>query len=412
MEINNNLTIYDILEKFDDEEIDRYLTKTKIDLIKTHDGRVLYTCNLFDTSVKKYNLRYQVKGLILDELDNSIISVSTQPHSYINNVNINQVKDLYEKDMYSIILAKDGTTITIYNFDGTYYMSTGRSNDITNYYWNGDKTFGELFYESCQSNPEFVKDVDLTLTNSGYINWNIPENYCITLGFKHNDIHRHNENSNDVWLIRSYNRKTKTEDLHQNLENLKSNEFVNKEISWSELISKCSREQILDQGENFYGYILQSNNKEIPLYLQKVFIPSTLYKTLQHFFYSFNKNVNDVLTHENRYTYSIFRNILLNNNNFIQLLYQIDPNYNIEVNKYTKFITELTSKISNRFTDEDSYKDSIFNEFITDTVQKIKKDEHDFNIEEQESYRIINDYVKNVKNAFTLCNLYLKTNKK
>ena len=410
MDLKIDTDFNDILSNCSSEQLDKYLNLAKIDLVKTHDGRVLYTTNLFDTSTLKYKIRYQTKGLILDELDNSIISIAAQPHSYYNNINKSILKKLYEEDNYSLVKARDGTTITIYNFDSTYYMSTGRSSDITNYYWNEDKTFAEMFYESAQTNPQFMKDTDLILTDTGYIKWNIPQHYCVTIGFRHHNIHRNRSDNDSVWFIYSYNKNTKKEEIPSNLSCLIANEYENEKIKWPELIEKCNRSQLVDQKENFYGYILTAKNTNIPIHLQKVFIPSILYQTLQHFFYSFNKNNDDILTHKNRYIYSIFRNILLNNNNFLTLLYQLDPNYQLDVMKYNNFINTIIPKISLRFQDSDSNTDNEYSDFIMLIHDRIKKDEHDFNINDSIAYKVISDYIRNISNSSVLCDLYLKNN--
>ena len=413
MKIFIDTDFYDILKICKDlEELQEYLSPAKIDIIKTHDGRVLFTTNMFDTSVKRYKIRYQSRGLILDELDNTILSIPSKCHSHYNNIIKNDIKKLYDTNRYSVVKARDGTTITIYNFNGTYHISTGRSSDITHYYWNGNKTFAQMFYESAQSNSDFIKSTNLCLTDTGNIKWNIPPNYCVTLGFRHQNIHQNKNDPNNVWLIRCYD-KDKHEDIkHPNLSSLVENEYEEEDLTWQKLIQKCNRPQKTDQYENFYGYILVAKphltDPPISIDLERVFIPSTLYQTLQHFFYSFHKNLADSLDHQNRYIYSIFRNILLSNQNFLKLLYELDLSYEVKVQKYENFINMVATKVCSRFQDLESNKDNIYDEFITEIMNKLKKDENDLDINDPNSYKLINDYVRNSHNAKALTDIYLK----
>lgn len=408
-DLSINTDFFDVLEEKMNDELENYLTKAKIDTITTHDGRTLFYSNLHDTSIKKYKIRYQIKNLIIDSLDKSILCMSTPVHSYYEYINKNELRSFYEKNKYSIIKTYDGTTVTIYNFNGTFYISSGRSTDISNFYWNGSKTFAQMFYESANTNKQFVKDVNLTITDSGNIKWNIPPEYCITLGFRHNDIHPNICDNNNIWFIQSYNRKNKKIEEHENLKNLDRNE-IETSMKWDNLIAKCNRTQKKDQREKFYGYILTSNDISIPIHLQRVFIPSTLYKTLQYFFYSFSKNEEDKLNHNIRYTYSIIRNILLNNQDFLELLIELNPSYKKEIDQYNSFIEDICKKISLRFIDLDSNKESIYDEFITKIYNEIIIDEKDFNSNTIYGFKLITDYVKNPKNSYCISNLIIKNN--
>ena len=53
-------------------------------------------------------------------------------------------------------------------------------------------------------------------------------------------------------------------------------------------------------------------------------------------------------------------------------------------------------------------KDNIYDEFITEIVNKLKKDENDLDINDPNSHKLINDYVRNSHNAKALTDIYLK----
>ena len=53
---------------------------------------------------------------------------------------------------------------------------------------------------------------------------------------------------------------------------------------------------------------------------KKIFIPSSFYKLLMHFFYKSVGITDEQITHETRYQFNIFYNILNYNNDYINLL--------------------------------------------------------------------------------------------
>ena len=382
MDVNSDF--YVLLNTCSDDELVNILNKTNIRTVKTHDGRILFCVNLFDNSVKKYKLRYQCKGLIIDSLDKSIISMPGSCHTYYHEIYKNKIKELYENDVYDVIKARDGTTVTIYNFEGIFYMATSRSHNVSNYYWNGEKNFAEMFYESLQSNTDFTKESEIHITNTGNIKWNIPSKYCVTLGFRHDNIHKNSNDKNSVWFIRCYNRETGTDEDLPIFDKMSKNEIM-PSMSWENVIKRCNNNQHIDMKENFYGCILikKKSSKDIPIHLEKVFIPSLLYKTLKLFFYTFNKNNESDINHKNRYMYSIFYNIISENDDYISVLTQLNSSYEIDVKNYNLFLNKIIIKVSNRFTDVNIDKGDLFYKFVEDIYTKILKDESDFNINEK-----------------------------
>uniref|UniRef100_A0A6C0LI60 Uncharacterized protein n=1 Tax=viral metagenome TaxID=1070528 RepID=A0A6C0LI60_9ZZZZ len=396
--------------EYDADDLSKLLECAKIKIIKSDDGRSLFTTDLHDTSVKHYKVRYQSRGMILDELEHKVLSFPGGSHSYFSNIKKETFKDLYNDDKYDIIEARDGTNITLYNFEGILCMGTGRSVDITNYYWSSKKTFAEMFYESAQTNKKFVEDTKLSLKDRS-LRWNIPDNYCVTIGFRHHDIHQNLSDPMDIWLVKCIDKNTKTEIDIEQLANLKENKKVIDKIDYNDIIKKCNRSMYEDQEENFYGYIFHYNGSEnIPIEFQKVFIPSILYKTLQHFFYSFNKNNEDNLTHHNRYIYSIFRNILYNNTSELNLLYKLNPKYKNFVRDYNSFIDRICSFTSVRIRDNNYGNDEIEIQitFVDSIIQNIKDNDNDVLTDAVATTKLINDYIRNPNNTKVLVDIYLK----
>ena len=408
--INPDTDFGEVLSKCADyDELQQTLEPLNIEVSQTDDARVQFHVNLFDTSVKRHKIHYQCKGIILDELEHVMLSIPGITHSYYDNIEKKKLRELYEQDNYKLIKANDGTNITLYNFNGTTCMATGKSCDISNYYWEGDQTFAEMFYESAKRYPEFIQATELRINDSGTVSWNVPENYCVTFGFRHHNIHKNANDVNDIWLIRCIDRLIGTDIIPpSSLQTLPGNVFVENLPSFDDLVEKCNRDQFVDQEENFYGYILTGINPNTPFDLQRVFIPSTLYRTLQYFFYSFNKNKDDQLTHNNRYLYSIFRNILLNNKDYLKLLCKLDSTYVDKLQRYNIFIDMMATKIWTRFQNDEYANDDIAVEFMDMIIQQVKQEETDIIPDDPNTGKIINDFVRSHHNAKTLVDLYIK----
>ena len=227
--INSNHDFDTLLEKAD---------KEKIEIIKTDDCRLFFKVNILDTSIKKTKFRYYSKGMVLDELENKLLSIPSLPLNYYEHVNKTSFNELYINNNYDIIYAKNGTSVTLYDFNGTINMSTGKSYNISNYYWSGDKTFSQMFYESAQTNQEFVTNTKLNLSDNGHINWNIPENYCVTFGFSHTNIHKCIE-KNDIWLIRCIDRDSKEDVELESLKCLIKNTYISEKLSLTDIIKNA-----------------------------------------------------------------------------------------------------------------------------------------------------------------------------
>lgn len=408
--INPDTDFNEVLANCKDyDELQQTLEPLHIEVTQTDDARVQFRVNQFDTSIKRHKISYQCKGVILDELEHTFLSIPGNSHSYYDHINKKLLKELYDNKKYKLIKANDGTNVTLYHFNGSTCMATAKSHDVSNYFWEGDDTFAQMFYESAKTYPQFIEATQLRLTEAGTVSWNIPENYCVTFGFRHHSIHKNTNDSNDIWLIRCVDRTTGFDvPFPESLLHVPDNKLVEELPTFDDLVSRCTRDQFIDQEENFYGYIFISMDPTIQFDLQRVFIPSTLYRTLQHFFYSFNKNKTDQLTHKNRYLYSIFRNILLNNKDYLKLLCKLDKSYSNKIQRYNLFIDMISTKTWTRLQDESYAEDDVAKDFMDDIINQIKQEENDLVSEDDTTSKLINDYVRNFNNAKALVDLYIK----
>ena len=399
-----------LLTTFDMEELIKLLKPAGIKVNQCTDGRVHFSVNLFDTSIKPYRVRYQCKGMVIDPIDNKFLSIPSIPFRYISTVKEADVKEFFDNKLYEVVAAYDGTNLTIYNFNGETYASTSKSPDVSNYFWQGEKTFSQMLFEvSTKVNSEFVTATEMKVNNNGSLAWNIPEQYCVTLGFRHHNIHPDTTDPEDVWLIRCVNRNTMLDEDLAALQSLKRNKIVtNKFDSYSQLIQHADRDITLNHNDKLYGYILQSKDISKTQALSYIFIPSSLYKLYQHFFYSIERSKNDELKHHNRYIYSLFRNVLSDNNNYLRVLGRILPKYDEEIKEINVFLDNITTKILSRFYDITVFSNSDSTLFMDEIIADLRKNESDLDIKSIEATKLIGDYIRSPENTYKLTEIYLK----
>ena len=131
-----------------------------------------------------------------------------------------------------------------------------------------------------------------------------------------------------------------------------------------------------------------------------------MYRTLQYFFYSFSKKVEDKLTHNNRYSYSILKNILSNNCDYINLLLKLQPEYSDKVSEYNKFISNIINRCFLRFNDSTYGHTTNYAKFINRIVDTLKKNEPDLKNNNEVITKLLNDYVKDANNTKELLDIY------
>ena len=69
------------------------------------------------------------------------------------------------------------------------------------------------------------------------------------------------------------------------------------------LIQHANRDIVLNHNDKLYGYILKSKNPAETKELSHIFVPSSLYRLYQHFFYAVERCKDDDISHNNRYIY-------------------------------------------------------------------------------------------------------------
>jgi hypothetical protein len=404
-ELTPNTDFFQLLNIYDVDDLQDILSSIGVKINKCQDGRVHFEVNLFDTSHKPHRVRYQARGLVIDSLEKKFLSIPPYPAKYIDTIKLDDVRKAFNEKQYNVIEAYDGTNITIYQFNGETYASSAKSPDISNYYWQGNETFSEMIFGvATKTNPEFIKDSGLKLSNEGNLSWNIPDEYCVTLGFRHHNIHPDKSDPEAVWLVRCVNRDTLLDEELPQLASLKRNKVVSEVGTFDELLATADRDITINHKEKLYGYILRPKNH----IGEQVFIPSSLYKLYQHFFYSVERNKDDEIKHHNRYIYSICRNLLSNNNNYLKVLCKLIPEYYEEMEKINVFLDTIVSRLLARIYDDTVFIDTIYTDFLDKIIQEVKVNEPDLNIKSIEASKLLTDYVRSIENTYALTEIYLK----
>ena len=406
MNVTLETDFYKLLNTYEIDDLQDILHKTGIIINRCPDGRVHFEVNLFDTSYKQYKVRYQSRGLVLDTIEKKFLAIPPPAFKYLDRIKESEVRNHYDNKKYRIVEANDGTNITIYKFNGETYASSSKSADISNYYWEGNKTFSQMLFEvASRSNPQFLQDTNLKLTDRGILSWNIPEKYSVTIGFRHHNIHPDKSDPEKIWLVKCINRETLIDESIPELKSLERNKDVTSDFNTlDEILSKADRDVVLNHQDKVYGYILQSLDSDI----DSVFIPSSLYKLYQHFFYSVQRNKDDELKHNDRYIYSVMRNVLSDHTNYINTLSRLIPEYGQLVDKINIFIDTLISRIIAKIHDNTIFNENIYTDFINKIIQEVKANESDLDIKSPEATKLINDYVKSIDNTYQLTHIYLK----
>jgi len=401
----NLLDIIDSIHNLDEDILVKELDKYEISIQTYTDGKALLIANLFDKSTSNIAIKYIARGLVYDQLKNDILSIPYRSVRHLDNCKTTLVEEYMSKNYYDISLAQDGTTITLYEFEGNINIATGKSADVSQMFWNGDKTFSEMLYESIENScPDLIKDTKMTIDNSKNIHWNIPKNYCVTLGFRHHDIHPFKEDPMDVWLYQCIDRNTNVIHSLPQLKSLSKNTKLEK-ISYNDMIKKCNRNQRLNRIDIFYGYILDSNNENVLNDYKKIFIPSSFYKLLMHFFYKSVGITDEQITHENRYQFNIFYNILNFNNDYISLLKENFTGFNKIIRGYIEFIDSIVVKICNTLQTNDQ-NTGIYKEFIDKITSRLLKNEKDINVNDISTNKVVKDYVYDTTYTLNIIKLY------
>lgn len=99
-------------------------------------------------------------------------------------------KDISKYDVFSVC---DGTTVTLYWYNGEWHMSSANAFDVRGYTWMGELTYLEAMTAAAPSGFDLAK---------------LDKNKSYTVGFRHHDYHPLLTDPARMWLIQSFDRTT------------------------------------------------------------------------------------------------------------------------------------------------------------------------------------------------------------
>jgi hypothetical protein len=285
---------------------------------------------LYDQHLK---LMYNIAGTVFDKSNGQLLAVLPRPLKYTyRKYKINATLDL---NGYNVFPAYDGTIVTLYRLpDGSIGMATKRSPDVSEFLWNGSLTFAEMFFETAEPHGYF----DGLKMVAGKLSFNLPPNHSISVGFRHKNIHPIVDQNPPIWIVQDYH-LTNHKVTHRYL-NLPYQIAMPKPAKVEEL------EQMAESYDH-YGFYLESNNCELYTY-NRIFIPSSLHKLLQTFYYGFINHATFLgITHKNRYLYHVLAECISMNEPGLVAFSKLSETNEKLVCECKKFLSLLTKRIRN-----------------------------------------------------------------
>lgn len=166
-----------------------------------------------------------------------------------------EIENKYKCGLYKCYPVLDGTISTLYNFKGSWRLSTSKAYDATNLPMINGKTYDDIFHESGGS----MEGLD--------------EAYCYTVCIKNDSFHVFNKGSHVTFLQR-VNLETKEKEVFQEEASA---------MSWKTLKNNLHNavHSFKSKKNVFFGVILRSENESILL-------ESNLMIKLRNFLYNFS----------------------------------------------------------------------------------------------------------------------------
>jgi hypothetical protein len=232
--------------------------------------------------------KFDYPGVIISQKAGTNIyhAISVPPPPPVIHYSPKFIQENYSPDM-DIIMAKDGTTVTLYYFDGKWAISTHRGFEVNGYEWVEHKTYQDILDEVLIKYPDFNYD-------------RLDKTKCYSLGFNHSDFHPFVENKQQYTTpVDEYkNRYTSSAWFIQSVDLNKFNASDTECVSYTDDIGLPIQENIsvpslcklfrtaddsynnyINTGVVNYGYLIRIG-------LKQYLVESTLLKNIRHIFYN------------------------------------------------------------------------------------------------------------------------------
>lgn len=259
-------------------------------------------------------IAFEANGIILDS-DYNIIALPAPTFNPRFN------KTALAENKYVAHRISDGTTITLYFYDGEWVAATANGFEVDHYKWCGETTYREAYTKALARYNVTTASLDV--------------NYSYTIGFRDHAFHPLKEDPEDTWCVRVYNTSEASEATAEFYDKFpiprQHTTFVD---NVAEFLEKAAAEDA--EGKIAYGYILRSptaNNKP----LSNVIIEFKLLRLIRQYVYNMPKGqqknklamFNTDMNHANRMLYAVVRTYLSKTDRdmFRRLFTQFAPEY-------------------------------------------------------------------------------------
>ena len=157
------LKITDLLKKYN--TYNEFIKNLKIeipDLIVKENEELALIANKFKTNnLDISELESECKNIILDKKNLNLLVYSYNSIYYNDDANFFMLKEdiinNYEQEIYE---SYEGTTLTVFNFNNKWYLSTRKELDAKKSIWKGNKSYYNLFCETVNCKfDEFTKNL-------------------------------------------------------------------------------------------------------------------------------------------------------------------------------------------------------------------------------------------------------------
>ena len=305
-------------------------------IILTNNKKAMHTNTL---------LERQCNGVVLEYPSWKVLAVPM--HAITINGRIPKETELSNYSVYAI---NDGTTVTMYHYDGKWCLSSANGFNVSDYQWIGSTTYWDALSEVLANYPDFSWD-------------KLDKNLSYTIGFCHKDFQPLPTNKQRAWFVQScdlsaLNTKGKLSINYESNIGIPNQTPVQMpegdHAAWlhdSNASALTSYTTSIHRSEQqvpmHYGWILRHNDGTSSLMFE-----STLLTKVRQLMYNMPKKNSLIVltTPRERLEYLLLKSYLNTSTRFtfIELFPQFSPRYAYYEKIFERVVSLLTSALKNK----------------------------------------------------------------
>ena len=397
----------------DNASLRTHLYKTK-GILSSYDGnRMIFHLGKKERFSPSASFNGVELGHMYNECNGLIINTETMTplviplHSFKSVSNPKLISKFLAEDLYEMYYANDGTIINLYNYAGSWRISTNRGIDVGAKKW-GSKTYSEIFEEVLLTCGYEINDFYALLDADS----------CYTFGFKHKSMHPlKSEYLKNLWFVQSVNLKTRQISTQCDFYGIQSQELFtvhanNRRLTYFNNMLSDTVEQFIAYGIPRYGIILKSKDCSRTGAFSHIFIESPLMKKIRNLYYhsKISKFANQL--NVSQQTASIVQAYLCINTHdtFIQIFQHFSAQYD-QLDEISEKLTNAILKLAQTgATGAPTIKEADCKKIITkEIVSSIYRDlskVRNFNPHSKDAERYVRSFISTFKYRGIFCKLF------